>query len=100
VVISAEGGALTRISDHDEADNSPRCRRRKTIAFVGRIREDEHPKIWLAPSAGGAPSTLAAKNLDLIPSDLDWAEDGRALYFQAGVKGETHLFRSMSFQES
>ena len=93
-VISAEGGPLTRISDHDEADNSPRWSPDgKTIAFVGRIREDEHPKIWLAPSAGGAPATLAARNLDLIPSDLDWAEDGRALYFQTGVKGETHLFR-------
>ena len=93
-VISAEGGALTKISDHDEADNSPRWSPDgKTIAFVGRVREDEHPKIWLAPSGGGAASALAAKNLDLIPSDLDWAEDGRALYFQTGVKGETHLFR-------
>jgi dipeptidyl aminopeptidase/acylaminoacyl peptidase len=93
-VISAEGGALTKISDHDEADNSPRWSPDgKTIAFVGRLREDEHPKIWLAPSGGGAPSTLGAKNLDLIPSDLDWAEDGGALYFQAGIKGETHLFR-------
>ena len=93
-VISAEGGPLTRISDHDEADNSPRWSPDgKTIAFVGRVREDEHPKIWLASSAGGAPSTLAAKNLDLIPSDLDWVEDGRALYFQTGVKGESHLFR-------
>ena len=93
-VISAEGGPLNRISDHDEADNSPRWSPDgKTIAFVGRVREDQHPKIWLAPGAGGAPSTLAAKNLDLIPSDLDWAEDGRALYFQTGVKGETHLFR-------
>lgn len=93
-VISREGGPLTRISDHNEADNSPRWSPDgKTIAFVGRVREEEHPKIWLAPSSGGVPSSLAAKNLDLIPSDLDWAEDGRALYFQAGVKGETHLFR-------
>jgi dipeptidyl aminopeptidase/acylaminoacyl peptidase len=93
-VISAEGGPLTKISDHEEGDTSPRWSPDgKTIAFVGRVHEDEHPKIWLAPSTGGAPSGLAAKNLDLIPSDLDWAEEGRALYFQAGVKGETHLFR-------
>lgn len=93
-VISAEGGTLTKISDHDESDNSPRWSPDgKTIAFAGRVREEEHPKIWLAPSAGGAASTLAAKSLDLIPTDLDWAEDGRALYFQAGIKGETHLFR-------
>ena len=93
-VISAEGGALAKISDHAESDNSPRWSPDgKTIAFVGRIREDEHPKIWLAPSAGGAPSTLAARNLDLIPTDLDWAEEGRALFFQTGVKGESHVFR-------
>ena len=93
-VIAAEGGPLAKISDHDESDTSPRWSPDgKTIAFIGRMREDEHPKIWLAPSAGGAPSVLAARSLDLIPTDLDWAEDGRALYFQAGVKGETHVFR-------
>lgn len=93
-VIAAEGGPLTKISDHSESDNSPRWSPDgKTIAFVGRVREDEHPKIWLAPGAGGAPSVLAARSLDLIPTDLDWAEAGRALYFQTGVKGETHLFR-------
>jgi dipeptidyl aminopeptidase/acylaminoacyl peptidase len=93
-VIAAEGGGLTKISDHDESDASPRWSPDgKTIAFVGRVREDADPKIWLAPSVGGAPSLLAARNLDLIPTDLEWAEDGRALYFQAGVKAETHLFR-------
>jgi len=92
-VISAEGGALLRISDHAEADNNPRWSPDgKTIAFVGRVREDEHPKIWLASSAGGGASTLAVNNLDLIPTDLDWTDDGRALSFQTGVKGETHLF--------
>jgi len=93
-VIPADGGALIKISDHDEADNSPRWSPDgKTIAFVGRVREAEHPKIWLAPSTGGVPATMAARNLDLIPTDLDWAEGGRALYFEAGVKGETHFFR-------
>ncbi|HXG91491.1 MAG TPA: S9 family peptidase [Blastocatellia bacterium] len=93
-VISAEGGELTKISDHEEGDNSPRWSPDgKTIAFIGRVTEKNHPKIWLAPATGGATSVLAAKDLDLIPSGLDWAEDGRALYFEAGVKGETHLFR-------
>ncbi len=93
-VISAEGGALTKISDHDEADNSPRWSPDgNTIAFTGEVHDRDHPKIWLAPSSGGSPSVLAATGLDLIPSDLDWAADGRLLYFQAGVKGETHLFR-------
>ena len=93
-VVSAAGGALTKISDHDEADNSPRWSPDgKTIAFTGSIKERDHPKIWLAPATGGASSVLAARDLDLIPSGLEWAEAGRALYFEAGVRGESHLFR-------
>lgn len=93
--INADGtGALTKISDHDEADQSPRWSPDgRTIAFTGQQREREHPKIWLAPSQGGAKSVLAAKDLDLIPTNLQWAESGRAIYFETGVKGETHLFR-------
>lgn len=93
-VIPADGGPLTKISDHVESDNTPRWSPDgKVIAFIGSIKERDHPKIWLAPSAGGAPSTLAAKDLDLIPSDLEWAGDGRAIYFSAGVRGEYQLFR-------
>ena len=93
-VIGSDGSQITKISDHEEGDNSPRWSPDgKTIAYVGRVREEEHPKIWLASSTGGSPSVLAARNLDLIPSDLDWAEAGKALYFQTGVKGETHLYR-------
>ena len=93
-VVSATGGSLTKISDHDEADSSPRWSPDgRTIAFTGEIHDRDHPKIWLAQATGGVPSALAASNLDLIPADLDWSADGKSLYFQAGVKGETHLFR-------
>ncbi|OLE54899.1 MAG: hypothetical protein AUG51_06065 [Acidobacteria bacterium 13_1_20CM_3_53_8] len=93
-VISAEGGRLTKISDHDESDESPRWSPDgKQIAFTGQIHERDHPKIWLAPSTGNAHSVLAAQDLDLIPSNLTWAEQGRALYFETGVRGEYHIFR-------
>ncbi|MFN7929937.1 MAG: S9 family peptidase [Blastocatellia bacterium] len=93
-VISAEGGALTKISDHAEADNQPRWSPDgKTIAFVGAVREREHPKIYLTPATGGAASMLAANGLDLIPTGLEWSDDGRALFFETGVKGEYHVFR-------
>jgi dipeptidyl aminopeptidase/acylaminoacyl peptidase len=93
-VIPADGGSLIKISDHDEPDNSPRWSPDgKTIAFVGMMRERDHPKIWLAPSSGGAASVLAANGLDLIPQGLEWSEDGKSLYFETGVKGEYHLFR-------
>ncbi|HSP63592.1 MAG TPA: S9 family peptidase [Pyrinomonadaceae bacterium] len=93
-VISAEGGQLTKISDHDEADNQPRWSPDgKWIAFAGEVHDRDHPKIWLATATGGAPSTLAANGLDLIPGGLEWSDDGMSLYFETGVKGENHLFR-------
>src|SRR6266849_4308348 len=93
-VISAEGGLLTKISDHYEADNQPRWSPDgKWIAFSGEVHDRDHPKIWLAPATGGAPSTLAANGLDLIPGGLEWSADGKLLYFETGVKGENHLFR-------
>jgi dipeptidyl aminopeptidase/acylaminoacyl peptidase len=93
-VIAADGGALTRVSDHDESDNGP-CWSPdgKTIAFVGVVQQRDHAKIWLAPASGGAASVLAVNELDLIPAELEWADDGKSLYFESGIKGETHLFR-------
>ncbi len=94
-VINADGtGTLTKISDHDEADNQPRWSPDgKWIAFTGELHDRDHPKIWLAPATGGSPSTLAANGLDLIPGQLEWSDDGKSLYFETGVKGENHLFR-------
>ena len=93
-VIDAAGGPLTKISDHKTADTSPRWSPDgQTIAFLGSVPEKSHPKIWLAPAAAGAVSKLAADGIDLIPSQLRWAADGRALYFETGVKGTTALYR-------
>ena len=93
-VIDSAGGPIRKISDHDEEDSSPRWSPDgKQIAFAGRIHERDHPKIFVAPASGGAASRNVSPALDLIPSNLRWAEGGRALYFETGVKGETHLFR-------
>src|SRR5205823_6664675 len=93
-VIDAAGGILTRISDHAGADNSPRWSPDGlSIAFLSATEERGHPKIWVAPSLGGAPSRLAVDGLDLIPTALRWAEGGKAMYFETGVKGTSHLYR-------
>jgi dipeptidyl aminopeptidase/acylaminoacyl peptidase len=92
--IDASGGSLTKISDHPVPDNSPRWSPDgQTIAFLSDPLDRSHLKIWLAPSAGGAPSRLAADGLDLIPTGLRWAEGGRALYFETGVKGTNQVYR-------
>jgi dipeptidyl aminopeptidase/acylaminoacyl peptidase len=93
-VILADGTSLTKISDHEEADSSPRWSPDgRNIAFTGELHDRDHPKIWLAPAAGEKPSVLAANGLDLIPGGLEWSDDGRSLYFESGVKGEFQLFR-------
>jgi len=110
-VIDAAGGPLTKISDHREADTSPRWSPDgRTIAFLSAVPEKSHAKIWLAPFDSLAPSSskrelpqgerstppksrLAADGLDLIPTALRWAEGGRALYFETGVKGTSQVYR-------
>ena len=47
----------------------------------------------ITESAGGGAPRLVAKSLDLIPGNLQWAEAGKALLFDTGVKGELHVFR-------
>jgi dipeptidyl aminopeptidase/acylaminoacyl peptidase len=93
-VIDANGGPLTKISDHETADNSPRWSPDgQTIAFVSAVPEKSHSKIWLAPAAGGGPSRLAADGLDVLPSALRWAEGGKALYFETGFHGTSQVYR-------
>lgn len=93
-VIDAAGGTPVKVSDHETADNSPRwAPDGQTIAFVSAVQEKSHPKIWLAPAAGGGASRLAADGLDVIPSALRWAEGGKALYFEAGYHGTAQIFR-------
>jgi dipeptidyl aminopeptidase/acylaminoacyl peptidase len=93
-VVDSNGGPVTKISDHKEEDYSPRWSPDgKQVAFLGRLHETDHPKIFLAPATGGQPSRNVSPSLDLIPSNLTWADEGRALYFETGVRGEQHLFR-------
>ena len=92
-VIPAAGGALVKISDHVEPDTNPRWSPDGTqIAFLSGD-ENSFPQIWLAPSNGGGTSRKAARALDMIPTDLSWAADGRSLQFAAGTHGVTHLFQ-------
>ena len=91
--IPAEGGPLTKISDHTEADGSPRWSPDgRTIAFVGSVTARQHPKIYLAAASGGVRSKLAVDGLDLLVTDMKWT-DANTILFESGVHGANHLFR-------
>ena len=91
--IPVTGGSVTRISTGSGPDNQPRWSPDGTsIAFVSRATEDGPVQIYVAPVTGGQAAT-PFPGLDLIPTDLQWSGDGKSLYFDAGVKGEYHIFR-------
>ena len=92
-VISAEGGELTKISDHAFEDESPRWSPDgKQIVFLGQTRRRQFPKIFLAPSSGGSASKPVLPNLDLIPGEMRWPE-ANSLFFAAGDRGEKHIYK-------
>jgi dipeptidyl aminopeptidase/acylaminoacyl peptidase len=91
-VISAEGGPLTKISDHPFEDDMPRWSPDgKQILFAGRTARRQFPKLYVAPATGG-PSTRVVEDFDLIPTDLHWVA-ANELRFESGVKGTTQVFR-------
>jgi dipeptidyl aminopeptidase/acylaminoacyl peptidase len=93
-VIAADGGPLTRISDHEFDDTQPRWSPDgKQIAFAGQTARRQFPKLYVASAAGGARSSAAAEGLDLIPADMHWGPGAKELRFESGVKGENHVFR-------
>jgi dipeptidyl aminopeptidase/acylaminoacyl peptidase len=92
--IPAAGGSLTKISDHPFEDENPRWSPDgKQILFTGQTALHQFAKLYMADSSGGAASQLAVKDLDLIPGELRWPTPG-SVFFAAGVKGETHIFRA------
>ncbi len=93
-VIPAAGGALTKISDHAFEDENPRWSPDgKQILFTGQTAVHQFAKLYIADSAGGAPSQLAVKDFDTIAGELRWPATGSVL-FTAGIKGETQIFRA------
>jgi len=92
-VIPAAGGTLTKISDHEFEDESPRWSPDgKQILFTGKTAYHQFFKLYVADSSGRSPSQLVLKDLDIIPTELHWPAAGSFL-FVAGVKGESHVFR-------
>jgi dipeptidyl aminopeptidase/acylaminoacyl peptidase len=92
-IIDANGGNLTRLTTAAGPDNSPRWSPDgKSIAYIASPADDEPQQVMLISATGGLSKT-AVDNLDFGPTDLQWADNGRALYFDSGVKGEYQIYR-------
>jgi dipeptidyl aminopeptidase/acylaminoacyl peptidase len=92
-VIPADGGSLTKISDHEFEDESPRWSPDgKLILFTGKTAYHQFFKLYVADSSGHSPSQMVLKDLDVIPTELHWPTTG-AVLFVSLVKGETQIFR-------
>lgn len=92
--IPAASGTLTKISDHAFEDENPRWSPDgKQILFAGQTAIHQFPKLYISDSSGGTASQLAVKDLDIIAGELHWPAPG-SIFFQAGDKGETHIFRA------
>ncbi len=92
-VIPAEGGPLTKISDHAFDDEMPRWSRdSRQILFAGQTARRQFPKLYIAPASGG-PSHLVTEDIDLIPSGLHWGPGENEVRFESGFKGTFQIFR-------
>jgi dipeptidyl aminopeptidase/acylaminoacyl peptidase len=91
-VIPAAGGPATRISDDQGTNRLPRWSPAgDRIAYASALTESDAAKIRIARATGEAKPVLASKNLDMAPSEIDWADES-TLYFTAPTHGEIHIF--------
>ena len=64
---------------------------RRDVTTIDSVAEDTH--LWVTPSAGGRAKELATDQ-DRRVRELRWAPDGNAIFYLAGDRGYTTLFRT------
>ncbi len=64
---------------------------KRDVTTIDSVAEDSH--VWVIPASGGAGREIEA-DLDRRARDPQWSPDGRAVYFLAGDKGYTTIYRA------
>jgi dipeptidyl aminopeptidase/acylaminoacyl peptidase len=91
-LVSADGGTPTRLSAPESTLHGLRWSHDgRSLAYVGSVDEINIPKIWISPADGGKYK-LAGANVT-YPNEIEWTEDGSALYFTCAFRGAHPLFR-------
>ena len=91
--IPATGGDPAIVSASHGRNTSPAWSADgRTIAYLNSEDEDAASIVLIAPASGGS-FKQAASALDMNPTNLQWGDNGRALYFETVARGENHLYR-------
>ena len=95
-IVPATGGAPLKVSQGNGVVDAPHrwSPDGRWIAYFGSKAADEPPRLFLAPSAAGSHSIELTSDLDESVANLQWGEQGRAIYFLSEIRGETHFFRA------
>ncbi len=98
-VVSADGGTPRKLFDNDGPDNAPRwAPDGSAIAFLTRIGQRDvvgQEQLAVIPAQGGTPRIVTTDFL-YQPGPAEWSPDGGTLYFTAGVRTTSQLFRVAS----
>jgi dipeptidyl aminopeptidase/acylaminoacyl peptidase len=95
------GGQVRRITDTRGCEYDPTwspdgkwiayTATKRDVTTIDSVAEDAH--LWVIPASGGGGRELAT-DLDRRVRDPQWAPDGRSIYFLAGDRGYTTVFRA------
>jgi dipeptidyl aminopeptidase/acylaminoacyl peptidase len=93
---SGSGGTARRLTDNPGGDASPRWSPDgKWIAYISTTE----PNSWAAksdilvtPVEGGSPRNITKEFNESVGGAIEWAPDGRALYFAGAVGVYAHIF--------
>ena len=89
-------GRVTQLTSRDGPDHSPRVspdgRRIAYLGFDDALRAYENDDLYVM-DRDGSNRRLLTGDWDFSPTGIEWASDGRAIYAQYDIAGETRVAR-------
>lgn len=94
--LDVASGSVTQLTDRDGPDHSPVASPDgRLVAYLGfddALRAYEDDDLYVMDRSGGSVRNLTAE-WGYSPAGIQWDADGRAIYAQYDISGETHVAR-------
>ncbi|KPM22602.1 acyl-peptide hydrolase [Citromicrobium sp. RCC1885] len=94
--VDLASGGISQLTDRDGPDHSPRVSPDGSrIAYLGyddALRAYENDDLYVMDT-DGSNRRILTESWDFSPSGIEWDADGRAIYAQYDVSGETRVAR-------